>query len=85
MSLHEYIRGRELAAADEPFYALIQAAMRRADSTNASKLRAAFPEVQVELERRYNAPLGLLPGDPDNEARKVMKDAGVSPTCGVAG
>lgn len=62
MSLHEYQRGR--IASDEPFYALIQAAMRRADSWNLAKLRAEWPEVWDELSARYHAPGGLLPGDP---------------------
>lgn len=65
MSLHEYRRGAELARADEPFYALIQAAMRKADSWNVTKLRAEWPEVWDELEARYHAPGGLLPDEED--------------------
>lgn len=62
MSLHEYERGR--IASSEPFYALIQAAMRTADSWNLAKLRTEWPEVWDELHARYHAPGGLLPGDP---------------------
>ena len=46
-----------------PFYALVMAAARRADTTNLAKLRRAWPEVVAELETRYNAPGGLLPGE----------------------
>lgn len=60
MSLHEYQRGVELNRADEPFYALIQAAMRKADSWNLAKLRAEWPAVWDELQARYHAPGGAL-------------------------
>ena len=63
MSFHEYERSRKLYEADEPFYALIMVAMRDADAENLEKLRAAWPEVWTELEARYNAPGGLLPGE----------------------
>lgn len=63
MSLHEYRIGLRLADNDPPFYALIQAAMRKADSVNAAKLRNAFPQVWNELQARYNVPGGILPSD----------------------
>lgn len=60
MSRHEY----ELSKTYEPdFYALVMAAMRQADSFNAAKLHEAFPEVWDELQARYNAPGGVLPGE----------------------
>jgi hypothetical protein len=34
--------------------------MRKADTTNAAKLRAAFPDVWNEFQARYNAPGGVL-------------------------
>lgn len=46
-----------------PFYALIMAAMRQADTANAERLRHMFPVVWDELQARYHAPGGLLPGD----------------------
>lgn len=46
-----------------PFYAMVMACMRRADTDNAERLRRAFPEVRAELEARYRAPGGLLPGE----------------------
>jgi hypothetical protein len=61
MSVHEYDLSKELA--DYPFYALIMAAMRKADSHNEGKLRAAWPEVWDELYKRYHAPGGMLSGE----------------------
>jgi hypothetical protein len=64
MSYDDYIIGRKLLLLEDlPFYALIQAAMRKADSANAMKLWRAFPEVWEELNQRYKAPGGRLPGD----------------------
>lgn len=64
-SLYDYRASRDLADTDVPFYALLLAAMRRADDTNAALLREAFPEVWDELWRRYHAPGGFLPGEED--------------------
>ena len=59
MSLYAYEHSARIAAV-EPFDALIMAAMRRADTENFRKLKAAFPELADELERRYRAPGGAL-------------------------
>lgn len=66
MQHYEYKRAMQ-AAADYGFYELIQAAMRNADTGNGRRLEAAFPEVWRELQRRYDAPGGLLPGEEDAE------------------
>ena len=63
MSLHDYVAGQAIDSHQFPFYGLLQAAMRAADSDNFSILRAAFPEVYKDLEVRYNAPGGSLPED----------------------
>lgn len=63
MSRYDYEKSKEIAAKDYPFYALIMAAMRQADTNNAANLKAAFPETWKELEARYNAPAGILEGD----------------------
>jgi hypothetical protein len=60
----DYEIGKTIARNDFPFYALIQAAMRQADSTNAMHLKAAFPAEWAELQARYHAPGGRLDGDP---------------------
>lgn len=60
MGLHEYQQSIELGKLDPPFYALIMAAMRKADTDNMAALERAFPAVAVELRLRYNAPGGLI-------------------------
>lgn len=67
MSRHEYLAGQNLESMDMPFYALIQAAMRKADSTNIWRLRRCWPEVYNELEERYNTPGGYL----ENELQEL--------------
>jgi hypothetical protein len=61
---YSYEVGRFIDAKSYDFYALIQAALRRADSVNYAKLAAVFPAEAEELEARYNAPGGELPNDP---------------------
>lgn len=63
MSLFDYIESQSMASHDYDFYALIMAAFRKADSDNAIKLRAAFPDVFDELYARYNAIGGRLPDE----------------------
>lgn len=63
MSAYDYLASFEISKTDPPFYALIMAAMRRADTENLAQLRAAFPDTYTELEARYNAPGGLLPDE----------------------
>lgn len=64
MSYHTYVQGRKIADKYFDVEALIQAAMRHADTTNATALQKAFPDLWAELQARYNAPGGLIPGDP---------------------
>lgn len=71
MSLFDYRASREIAKTDPPFYALIMAAMSKADTMNAAALRRAFPGVWDEVEARYNAPGGILPTDPEAESLSV--------------
>jgi hypothetical protein len=63
MSLFDYKRSKEIG--HYPFYALLMAAFREADSYNFEKLCEAFPEVHVEMQMRYDAPGGLLVGERD--------------------
>lgn len=60
MSHFDYEVSKEISVEDYPFYALIMAAMRQADSTNLKALKMAFPFVWSEFEARYNAPGGVL-------------------------
>ena len=63
MNRYDYLMSLEIAKKDYPFYALIMAAMRQADSNNLDLLRAMWPAVWDQLEDRYNAPGGYLPGE----------------------
>lgn len=60
MTFHEYIVGKAIASECPPFYGLIQAAMRGADSNNLDVLKRAWPGVWKELEERYNSLGGKL-------------------------
>ena len=73
--LYAYRVSRELGATDPPFSALIWAAMRKADSVNSEKLRYMWPELWDELQIRYWAPGGLVPGehvDGDDDTDEVL-------------
>lgn len=60
----QYTRSNAPVPADkQQIYAIIMAAIRRADSTNLARLRAMFPEVVAEVEARYNAPGAILETD----------------------
>lgn len=63
MSLFNYEVSRELERQDIPFYALIMAAVRRADTDNLHALERAFPDVVAEVRARFNAPGGRLEGE----------------------
>ena len=60
ISLHEYEESKRIAAQGYPFYALLAAAMRQADTENLTKLRAAWPDVWASLSRRYGSPGGVI-------------------------
>lgn len=63
MSLYDYEQSKYIEKMQFPFYAIVMAAMRQADSDNLDRLKEAFPHVWKELQRRYNAPGGELPED----------------------
>lgn len=63
MSYYDYRVSLDVSMRDYPFYSLIMAAMRGADSGNLAKLATAFPDAWEEFQRRYHAPGGLLDGE----------------------
>jgi hypothetical protein len=63
MSHYDYMKSREISKKDYPFYALIMAAMRQADTFNLEALKFAFPETFKELRARYSSPGGKLEED----------------------
>lgn len=84
MSLYDYTASQQLAF-DAPFYGLIMAAMRRADTANLVLLRNSWPEVWAELDARYQAPGGALPGDAEYDAiqETVQRLLGADPTATI--
>ena len=60
MSHYDYEMGLKISSKNYPFYALIQAAMRQADTDNAQRLKQAWHQVWDELQERYNSPGGKL-------------------------
>jgi hypothetical protein len=64
MTRFDYEASKHLLQGDPPFYALIMAAMRKADDENLSYLKHGWYGVWQELQERYNAPGGTLPTDP---------------------
>ena len=77
MSLHEYEASKEISKSDPPFYALIMAAMRKADDKNLGRLRSLWPETWDELTARYEAPGGFLA----HEEIPIPKDSGCFGCC----
>jgi hypothetical protein len=63
MPRHDYEQSKQIEMQDFSFRALIMAAMRKADTDNMAKLQRAFPTIYAELDARYHAPGGILPGD----------------------
>lgn len=63
VGLHAYRCANEDIPSDVPFYSLIAAAVKRADTPNLDALDRAFPGVVEEVRARYNAPGGVLEGD----------------------
>ena len=61
MSLYDYRKAIEISLDDPPFYALIMAAMLKADTQNSARLRALWPEVWDECDARYHSAGGYLP------------------------
>ena len=73
MSLHGYLVSQAITIADLPFYSLIMAAMRQADSLNLEGLQRIFPDVWQELEARYHAPGGVLEEDKVEDLSRLPK------------
>lgn len=63
MSLYDFRTAIDVNNVSPPFYALIMAAMLKADDVNLLKLKVMWPHIWEELEKRYHARGGQLPGD----------------------
>lgn len=62
MSHYDYELSKQITAQSYPFYSIVMAAIRQADTSNAMRLKVAFPGYQ-ELQERYNSPGGLINGE----------------------
>lgn len=76
MSLHEYLCSQAISAEDPPFYALLFAMIRQADTDNVEKIKRAWPDKWEEMQARYNAPGGILPEDGIESTGDQVVDAG---------
>jgi len=76
VSRFDYEASKLIAARDLPFYGIVMAAMRQADTENAERLRLAFPDTWDELQERYWAPGGFLP-------EELVDDAAVREAAGL--
>lgn len=79
MTLADYQHGQTIyhdallsSPEGDPFYALIMAAFRAADTKNQALLRHCWPDHIRELCIRYEAPGGLLPAE-RHQAEAVAK------------
>jgi hypothetical protein len=61
--LHAYLYSQTLSKHDPPFYALLFSMLRKSDTDNTAKIKAAWPQEYAEFEARYHAPGGILPED----------------------
>tara|TARA_Y100000310_G_scaffold336960_1_gene422820 strand:- start:3222 stop:3479 length:258 start_codon:yes stop_codon:yes gene_type:complete len=83
IGLYAYRESQEIAAKDYGFYALVMAAMRKADDNNLFLLKRSWPGLWDELQARYNAPGGVLEEDkpkPDFDDIDISKEASVEDT-----
>jgi hypothetical protein len=63
MSLHEYLYSKTLDKYDPPFYGLLFAMLRKADSENVRLISRDWPEKYEEFGARYHAGYGIIPED----------------------
>jgi hypothetical protein len=69
MGEYDYLVSLQIEQQEYPFYALIMAAMRQADSDNLEKLKTAWPDVWKELYRCYHTP-GIIGGPLDRQVTR---------------
>jgi len=63
VSLFDYQESSDIVSDHYSFNAVIMAAFRLADMTNAEKLISAFPDICAELQERCDSPDGKLKGE----------------------
>ena len=65
MSYYDYKKSQEIEMQGYPFYALLMACMRQADTHNTKILQLGWPDIWMEFLERYNAPGGLIGAELD--------------------
>jgi hypothetical protein len=60
LSHHEYEQSKQISARGYQFYALLAALMRQADTENTALLKECWPDIWESLQRRYDAPMGVI-------------------------
>jgi hypothetical protein len=73
LSHYDYQVSIRIELKQYPFYAVLMAAMRQADTENLRRLRLMFPDTWDELKARIHAPAGLLPGDDEFKTIDFVK------------
>lgn len=73
MSFYDYQESIRIAGMDFDFYALIMAAMRKADTGNLDALKRAFPLVYDELIARYSAPGGCIGSELTEDLEQISR------------
>lgn len=76
MSRHEYLYSLRILRYDPSFYSIIMAALYQANPKDRFKLQRAFPVIFEEFNKRFNNPLGLLPGECDMEKGYCLTEDG---------
>lgn len=71
MSLFDYRQSIDLSADDPTFAALVMALIRKADTFNRQLIDQCWPDISAEMEARYHAREGLLPGETAPEELRV--------------
>lgn len=71
MARCDYLVSQVIREKDYAFSALIMGAMRKADNLNLEKLKKAWPDIWKELQARYNAVGGWLPGEINDDGEVV--------------
>lgn len=79
LDLYAFQVGVGLTRRTPPFASLIFAALHGADSANARVLRAAFPRICGDGQLRYDAPGGLLPGEPGYDETQALRRLTMDP------
>ena len=69
MSAYDYDVSLAMSLEDPPFASLLMSMIRKGDTVNRAKIKAAWPNIWKEFWDRYEAAGGLLPSDVERGER----------------